>query len=390
MRLVGRHDFFLLGGLVLAVLVAFLRPISPLVDDVRDIERDSGLQLVPALLILAGVFVYHQLRKRLEVRAQAVAAEREARQAHARANEMERLVSFGHALAEALDADAIRSAVLEHLPALVPSRAAWIMIRAGDEWQTFVEIGDVPPVNLREAAAEHAGEKSSPSESYDGVRCFPMSAGRTSLGMLGVSASPPLDADQQQSLDAAAALLAVSIKNAELFRVIRENSVRDSLTGCFNRKHTLEVLDAELRRARRSRLAFTLIIFDIDHFKNINDRHGHLCGDAVLRTVGRRMHDVLRGSDVKCRYGGEEFLILLPDTPLAGAARVADTLRHELEAQTVTWHDTAVSFTASFGVAAAAPGETDADAIIGRADAALYRAKQAGRNRIETADVPAS
>src|SRR4051812_16526469 len=108
MRLVGRHDLLLLGGLILAASVALLRPISPFLDYVRGIERDIGLQLIPALLILAGVFIYHQLRKRLEIRAQAVAAATEARQAHARANEMERLVSFGHALAEALDADAIR------------------------------------------------------------------------------------------------------------------------------------------------------------------------------------------------------------------------------------------------------------------------------------------
>lgn len=375
MRLVGRHDLLLIGGLGLAIAVLFLRPISPLLDAVRNIERGIGLQLVPALLILAGVFIYHQLRKRMEARAQVVAAATEAEAAHARAKEMERLVAFGHSLAEALDADAIRAAAVEHLPGLAAPRAAWIMIRAGDDWQPFAETSDAPPLDVRTADSAT-------------VHTFPMSAGRTFLGVLGVSATPPLEPHERQALAAAAALLAVSIKNAELFRVIRENSVRDALTGCFNRTHTLEVLDAELRRARRSRLAFTLIMFDIDHFKAINDRHGHLCGDAVLRSVGRRMHEVLRGSDVKCRYGGEEFLILLPDTPLGGAERVADTLRREFEAQAVSWNGASVSFTASFGVTTAAPGEIDAETIIGRADAALYRAKEAGRNRIETAEGP--
>jgi diguanylate cyclase (GGDEF)-like protein len=111
---------------------------------------------------------------------------------------------------------------------------------------------------------------------------------------------------------------------------VRENSVRDGLTGCNNRTHALEVIDTELRRARRSQTPVSLIMFDIDHFKDVNDRFGHLCGDAVLAAVGVKMRQVLRGSDIKCRFGGEEFLVMLPETPLEGAKRVADTLRREL------------------------------------------------------------
>ena len=118
---------------------------------------------------------------------------------------------------------------------------------------------------------------------------------------------------------------------------MRENSLRDGLTGCFNRTHALEVIDTELRRARRSQTPVSLIMFDIDRFKDINDRYGHLCGDAVLAAVGARMREVLRGSDLKCRYGGEEFLVLLPETPLEGAKRVADTLRRELAEMPITW-----------------------------------------------------
>ena len=120
---------------------------------------------------------------------------------------------------------------------------------------------------------------------------------------------------------------------------MRENSLRDGLTGCFNRTHAIEVIDTELRRARRSQAPVSLIMFDIDHFKEINDRYGHLCGDAVLAAVGARMRDVLRGSDLKCRYGGEEFLVLLPETPLEGAKRVAETLRRELADMQIAWKD---------------------------------------------------
>jgi diguanylate cyclase (GGDEF)-like protein len=141
-------------------------------------------------------------------------------------------------------------------------------------------------------------------------------------------------------------------------------------------------MDGELRRSRRSQMPVSLLMFDLDHFKSVNDTYGHLCGDAVLAAVGQRMNAVLRGSDLKCRYGGEEFLVLLPDTPLAGASRVADTLRRELEQHPVRWHGESIPVTASFGVTAITPGEVDANAIIGRADAALYRAKEAGRNCI--------
>jgi len=131
-------------------------------------------------------------------------------------------------------------------------------------------------------------------------------------------------------------------------------------------------------------------MFDLDHFKEINDRFGHLCGDAVLAAVGQRMNAVLRGSDLKCRYGGEEFLILLPDTPLAGAHRVSETLRREFEEHPLRWNDVDIAFTASFGITAISPGEVDASLIIGRADAALYRAKEEGRNCVRAAELPAA
>ena len=179
------------------------------------------------------------------------------------------------------------------------------------------------------------------------------------------------------------ALLRPAAKNAELYSEVHENSVRDALTGCFNRRHVLQVLDSELRRARRSHGAFALVMLDLDHFKTINDRFGHLGGDAVLAHVGQRMKAVLRGSDTKCRYGGEEFLVLLPDTPLAGARRVAEMLRKDLEQHPVRWNDQMLVVTASFGIADIA-GEDTANTIMARADAALYRAKQSGRNCVRT------
>ena len=181
-------------------------------------------------------------------------------------------------------------------------------------------------------------------------------------------------------LAAAVTLLGTSLRNSQLFREVKDNSLRDGLTGCYNRTHTLDVIGAELRRARRSHQPVSLIMLDIDHFKQINDRYGHLCGDAVLATVGARMREALRGSDHKCRYGGEEFLVLLPETPIEGGRRVAETLRRAFADRVFPWKDERLQITASFGVSVALPSETDVHALIGRADRALYQAKHAGRN----------
>ena len=181
-------------------------------------------------------------------------------------------------------------------------------------------------------------------------------------------------------LAAAATLLGISLRNAQLLREVKDHSLRDGITGCFNRTHAMDIIDVELRRARRSQMSVSLIMFDLDHFKEVNDRYGHLCGDAVLAAVGALMRDVLRGSDFKCRYGGEEFLVLLPETPLEGAKRVADTLRHDLSVTAIQWKGETLKVTASFGVTTAMPSEIDINALIGRADVALYRAKDQGRD----------
>ena len=138
------------------------------------------------------------------------------------------------------------------------------------------------------------------------------------------------------------------------------------------------MIDVELRRARRSQMPVSLIMFDLDHFKDVNDRYGHLCGDAVLAAVGVRMRDVLRGSDLKCRYGGEEFSCCCPKrrskAPSASPTRCGASWP-ELP---IHWKDETLGITASFGVTMALPSEIDTEAIIGRADAALYRAKEQG------------
>ena len=378
----------LLGGLAVAGIVLFAKPIRYLLDVARDVETSSGLALVPVLIILTGVFLFHQQGKRMEAKARANAAEADALRADNRATEMEGLVTFGQALGRSLDLEAIRDVVGQHLPSVTGTPDAWVLLRTTGQWQALVGTArehrrEIELVRERIADQAFISDTAWSAESVaaDGWLCLPMTAGGHPVGVLGIPDSAgPFTPAKKRVLVMAGALLAISIRNAQLFHDVRENSLRDGLTGCFNRTHALDVLDTELRRARRAQTPMSLIMFDIDRFKNINDRYGHLCGDAVLAAVGAKMREVLRGSDLKCRYGGEEFLVLLPETPLEGAKRVADTLRRELADMLINWKSEIVPVTASFGVSVAMPAEIDGTALIARADAALYRAKDQGRN----------
>jgi diguanylate cyclase (GGDEF)-like protein len=394
MRLVGRNDSLLLGGLAVALFVVFSPALESLLDYVRAIDEARGLRLLPGLLVLASVFVVHLLRKRQETRAVALGAAAAARFATERAAEMERLVAFSQALARSLDEASIRTAASAHIPLLAPGRSAWVLTRREDQWQSLITVGDPSPGAQERTARQVLGEADATVGVDSGDVGFPMIVAGKPIGVLGVAPVPPLTDQQRSILIATAALLAVSLKNAELFNEVHENSVRDALTGCYNRAHALELMHAELRRARRSQLPLSLLMFDLDHFKAVNDSYGHLAGDAVLAEVGARMKTVLRGSDLKCRYGGEEFVVLLPDTPLSGARRAADTLRRDLESNPVPWNGSTIRVTASIGVTGITPGELDPLVALARADAALYRAKEDGRNCVrvvEAADpVPAA
>jgi diguanylate cyclase (GGDEF)-like protein len=210
--------------------------------------------------------------------------------------------------------------------------------------------------------------------------CFPLMVGDQVVGGIVVRNEPVMSAQERLAISAAAALVAVASRNANLLHDARQSGAHDGLTGCFTRAHGLEVLQGELRRARRSGRPVSLIMFDLDGFKEINDREGHLQGDAVLASVGTQLNQILRSTDVRCRYGGDEFLLILPDTPILGAQQVADGLRREI-AKMPRDSERRVFVTASLGVAAAQPGELDPLALIARADEALYRAKRSGRNR---------
>ncbi len=155
-------------------------------------------------------------------------------------------------------------------------------------------------------------------------------------------------------------------------------ATQDPLTGVYNRRRVLERLEEELEHSRRGEVPLSVCMLDVDHFKEINDAHGHQAGDAVLRDIATSLAATLRSTDSLGRYGGEEFLLVLPHTPLEGALEKADRVRHAVRACRAG-QDTAV--TVSIGVATWRPGDT-LDALVARADAALYEAKTGGRDRV--------
>jgi len=171
-------------------------------------------------------------------------------------------------------------------------------------------------------------------------------------------------------------------------RALAEASSRDSLTGLFNRSYVMDKIEAELNRALRFGAPISVLMLDLDHFKNVNDRYGHIAGDRVLQTVGALLKDSCRVYDVPGRYGGEEFCLVLPETKLDSSMSVAERIRARLEATTLDLQNGSVRITTSIGVASVDSNSNADDdlyaasALIDRADRALYMAKGSGRNRV--------
>lgn len=178
--------------------------------------------------------------------------------------------------------------------------------------------------------------------------------------------------------------LRLSDRNRELREAnsrIERLAIQDELTGLHNRRHLLGALAREAARAQRLASPYSLCLFDVDHFKSINDTFGHAAGDAALRQVALVASSGLRAVDVFGRYGGEEFLLLLPDTGQRGACAVAERIRAGIEAAGFPQIPAEQRVTVTIGVATSRKDE-DIDALLARADAALYRGKEAGRNRV--------
>ena len=169
---------------------------------------------------------------------------------------------------------------------------------------------------------------------------------------------------------------------------LRNLATKDALTGIANRRHFFEKSQEELGRAKRYNAPVSFILIDLDHFKKINDEYGHQAGDEVLRSTASVFRNTLRSYDILGRYGGEEFIVLMPETPPEDAMHLAERLRIHLEKHVIEYSGLALHVTASFGVAGTESVKTDdsVDSLIKNADLALYAAKNMGRNRVSSHD----
>jgi diguanylate cyclase (GGDEF)-like protein len=178
----------------------------------------------------------------------------------------------------------------------------------------------------------------------------------------------------------------VAVNHARLFAQTQQQALTDGLTGCFNRRFFEMQLERDMHLATRMRQPVSLILLDVDHFKRVNDTHGHDAGDVALRQLADSLRQELRGVDTATRYGGEEFAVILPQAGVEGAVAVAERLRARIERTEVP----GVGFiTASFGVATYPLHATSRDMLVSTADRALYNAKNTGRNRVCTPHVDA-
>lgn len=269
-----------------------------------------------------------------------------------------------------LEVKAVWGASMDQAP-LMESQDCW-GLRLG-QLHEFVEGGNALP-------CRHV------SDSGGGYLCVPMMAEGEALGLLHLrrpSATMRAGEDLASRAERIAEQMGPVIASLTLREQFRQQSIRDGLTGLYNRRYLEETMGRELLRARRIGSSLAVIMADVDHFKKLNDTYGHQAGDDVLQTFAVYLKDAVRGDDIACRYGGEEFSVILPGAGLDMAMQRAEALRAGLANLRVRiGRETLPPITASFGVAIFPEHGESWEALLRAADGALYAAKRAGRNRV--------
>ncbi|PSM50411.1 GGDEF domain-containing protein [Chroococcidiopsis sp. CCALA 051] len=220
--------------------------------------------------------------------------------------------------------------------------------------------------------------------------CVPMMAQGEVLGLLYLSylEKGKLTSAKQRLAVKVAANLALALANLKLREILQNQSVRDPLTDLFNRRYLEATLEREVRRGEREQTPVGIIMLDVDRFKQVNDTFGHPTGDTLLRELGKFLKEQIRAGDIACRYGGEEFMLILPDAPLGAVQQRAERIREAVKwLQLKHQHQLLDPITLSLGVAAFPYHGSTTQELIQAADAALYRAKTEGRDRVVTATI---
>jgi diguanylate cyclase (GGDEF)-like protein len=212
--------------------------------------------------------------------------------------------------------------------------------------------------------------------------CLPLSAQSEALGVLTLRGES-IPEGRKRTAQSLSDHIALALANLRLRETLRSQSIRDALTGLHNRRHMEESLERELRRAARAQYAVGVLMIDLDYFKHFNDTFGHAAGDTALKEVGLTLRAQIRGGDIACRYGGEEFVVILPEAGLEASRKRADDLRESVRHLNIRHEGQAMgAITLSVGVAVFPLHGASATDLLRAADAALYLAKQGGRDRV--------
>jgi diguanylate cyclase (GGDEF)-like protein len=372
-RFFRHRDASLAFALIVGAAIVFLQPLRPFLSAAEDLSSTYNVDLIPGFIMLVVAYTAHFWRRRLE----AVIATRreawEAEEAERAGAELKQLVATLQAFGNSADGATLSGELARLLQPFLKNRRCWVATSTSDGWCWLLEPFDKSDsyslMNLARSFADpYQGEEPLPSDWY----LVPLRTRGQMLGVLGVDKSQPMTAPERCRAEAVATVLAISIKNVQLFTKMRSINESDALTGCFNRAYGFEALELQLRRSKRTQSRMAVLMLDVDDFKTINDRHGHLAGDRVLEAVGSTLRRTLRTTDIKCRYGGDEFLVVLLDTPLDAARSVAEHLRRACESVQVDVPGGRLSCKISVGVTDSNPGELDAPSLVHRADEALY------------------
>jgi diguanylate cyclase (GGDEF)-like protein len=298
---------------------------------------------------------------------------------------------IGDAFASNLDLDALLQIVTRACVDALDADAGRATVGHGGRRVARVQVGEDAGLGRVMDAAEHAaverGELVSIGEEGDWVLSAPLGAGLASHAAVAVARRGEAFAEQERELfDHLCAQASVSAANVDRHHTLHRQAITDELTGLANHRRLQEVLSGSVEAHERTGATASLVLFDLDNFKRVNDTHGHQTGDMVLRAVARCLREHSSPGDEVARYGGEELAIVLPDTGLERAHRVADDMRARVEALSLrTPDDTSLPVTVSGGVATLGTNAPTATALIAAADEALYEAKAAGKNRIRAA-----
>ena len=348
-------------------------------------------------LLLVGLVIAIAARREFRLREEADQTLLSEKQDLTRYSRELALVSAGSELIQAAqDESQLNAAVAQILREMVPESSGYFalvspsrdMVEIGGFWG-FDKVPDSFPPS--DCVALQLGRKIHRSESLvhlpcrhvhgdSDCICLPLRGASGFLGVLHVQSTTPILRKRADSIGLFSAQVTLGLTNLRMRDALRSQTVRDSLTGLFNRRYFDETLQRELAAYRRDGAPISVLMLDLDHFKKVNDTYGHAAGDDALRAMGRLMKSSFRESDVICRYGGEEFAVILINTDLTKAYSKAESFRRLVEQNELSWNGRDLGhLTASIGVASCTEFE-EPENLVQAADAALYQAKRMGRN----------